>query len=558
MRRREFLGGAAAVGVMSGAPLSLTRAGQAPDLEINLSAAPGTASVREGAATRLLNFSAAVLKGRQDAVRPMGSHLGPILDLRRGERVRIHFDNRVGEPSIVHWHGLIVPDEADGHPRFAVPSGKRYTYEFTVKNPAGTYLYHPHPHGRTGYQMYHGLAGLLMIRDDNEYAAGLPAGPQELPLVIQDRRFDTENQLVFSDGMMDEMNGVLGDSMLVNGIANAAFKVSPRAYRLRVVNASNARIYKLAWSDGRPLTVIGTDNGLLSSNVGPQRRHYLMLGPTERVEILEDFGARAPGAEIALVSQSFDPGIHMPMMSGGMLGRGMMGHGAMGHGSTDHGATRQEPMHRGSAGHGSTDGGMMGHGMMDHGATGGGMMGHGGGERSKKNIPQGGEMLIARFSVAREARQKPLPVMLPPAEPELGEPKTELTTLLHFRHMRGLLNGREFEMEAVANDERVPRNMPFLWTFAHDEAGGMQMHMPHPMHVHGVCFRVVERERGPEAPADVADGFVDQGYKDSFLVFHGERVKLLLTATEPGLFMYHCHNLEHEDAGMMRNYLVEG
>jgi FtsP/CotA-like multicopper oxidase with cupredoxin domain len=85
----------------------------------------------------------------------------------------------------------------------------------------------------------------------------------------------------------------------------------------------------------------------------------------------------------------------------------------------------------------------------------------------------------------------------------------------------------------------------------------MNMHMPHPMHVHGVRFRIVERQRGADSPADVADGLIDQGYKDSVLVFPGERVKLLLAATEPGLFMYHCHNLEHEDAGMMRNFLVE-
>ena len=77
------------------------------------------------------------------------------------------------------------------------------------------------------------------------------------------------------------------------------------------------------------------------------------------------------------------------------------------------------------------------------------------------------------------------------------------------------------------------------------------------MHVHGVRFRVIERHRGPHAPADVADGFVDQGYKDTVLVFPGERVRVAMTASEPGLFMYHCHNLEHEDGGMMRNFLVE-
>jgi bilirubin oxidase len=194
-------------------------------------------------------------------------------------------------------------------------------------------------------------------------------------------------------------------------------------------------------------------------------------------------------------------------------------------------------------------GGMMGGGMMGGGMMGGGMMGGG---------TQGEQMHIARFGVMRKARQPAPRVILPPASTESREPRHTLTTRLAFRHMRGFLNGREFELETVANDERVPRNEQLLWTFEHDESRGMNMLMPHPMHLHGVRFRIVERQRGAGAPADVADGLIDQGYKDSMLVFPGERVKLLLAATEPGLFMYHCHNLEHEDAGMMRNFLVEG
>ena len=481
---------------MLGLPVASPRAVQAPDLVIRLVAAPDTAPIRAGAPTRVLRYSAQLLKGRQNALRSVGSYLGPILELRRGERVRVHFENRSGEPSIVHWHGLIVPDEADGHPRFAIPSGENYTYEFTVTNPAGTYLYHPHPHGRTGYQVYNGLMGLVVIRDAREAAVGLPMGRQELPLVIQDRRFDADNQLVFSDGMMDRVNGVMGDNVLVNGREDAAFQVSSRAYRLRILNGSNARIYKLAWSDGEPLTVIGTDNGLLDAAAGPQTRPYVMLGPSERVEILEDFGTRPPGTEIALLSRNFESGTRMHM-GGDMIGCGMMG-----------------------------------------------------------GDSQDREMLIARFTVSHEPRQRMPEVSLPPAEVALETPRQEMTTRLAFRHMRGLLNGRDFEMKAVASDERVSLNQPILWTFEH-EPGSMNMQMPHPMHIHGVRFRVVERRRGRDAPSSVAEGFVDEGYKDSVLVFPGERVKVLLTASEPGLFLYHCHNLEHEDSGMMRNYLVE-
>jgi len=460
----------------------------------------------------VLRFHGEVLSGRQDALRSTSSYLGPTLDLRTGERVRIQFENRLPEASIIHWHGLIVPEHADGHPRFAVPPGGGYTVDFTVRNPPGTYLYHPHPHGRTGYQVYHGLVGMLIIRDSREQTSGIPGAPYELPLVIQDRELDGDNQFVFRDSMMTRMLGSLGDTAFVNGRPDARFDVSRRSYRLRILNASNARIYKLAWSDGRPFAVLGTDNGLLDATAGIQHRPFLMLGPTERVDVLEDFGARAARSEVALISQAFDSGTRMAMMGSGGMG-GMMGGAGMGS-------------------------------MM------------GGSRNRARNSPssQGREMSLARFTVGNEQPQRALDISLPPRVAVSRKPFSEITTRLGFRHMRGFLNGREFEMTAVAKDERVRRNAPVVWTFEHE--GGMGMLMPHPMHVHGVRFRVIERQRGRDAPADIAEGFVDEGYKDTVLVFPGEKVRVALQASESGLFLYHCHNLEHEDGGMMRNFFV--
>jgi bilirubin oxidase len=88
--------------------------------------------------------------------------------------------------------------------------------------------------------------------------------------------------------MMDDMSGVLGDQVLVNGIADATLKVMPHPYRLRIANMSNARIYKLAWSDERPFRVIASDGGLFSRAEGVQERPYVTLFPFERVEIIED------------------------------------------------------------------------------------------------------------------------------------------------------------------------------------------------------------------------------------------------------------------------------
>jgi len=499
--RRETLKALSACAGAYALPLSVRRAisAPAPDVEILLTAAPGKAQIWKGTPTDVLRFTGEVLRGRADALQPSASYLGPTLNLYRRERVRIRFRNRTRRPSIVHWHGMLVPDEADGHPRHAVTSGGEYEYEFTVRNPAGTYLYHPHPHGETGPQVYYGLSGLVLVRERSEEKRGLPDIEHELSLVIQDRRVGSDNQLAFSRGMMARMSGVLGDTALVNGLADAEFAVTRRPWRLRIANVSNARIYKLAWSDGRPMHVIATDNGLVSSAHGPVERPYVVLAPFERVEILEDFGSRRPGAQIALESLEFSS-----LSMGGMMGRDRDG-------------------------------------TMDRGM--GGMMG----------AEQGEQMHLARFRIARGPRHAAPELVLPQAMPPPVKPAAELHTQLAFRHMRGFLNGRDFDMSAVAEDERLPVGRPSVWTFSNDGRG---MPMPHPIHIHGVRFRILERS-GKTAPSDLREGLVDDGFKDTFLIFPGEHVRVHVVPTEPGLFMYHCHNLEHEDAGMMRNCSFE-
>ena len=130
-----------------------------PDVELTLTAAPAEVSLLPGAPTRVWRYTATVVRGPATTVQPLpGSYLGPVLHFRRGQKVRVRFENRLPEPSIVHWHGLDVPEAADGHPRLAVDGGRDYVYDFEVVNRAGTYWYHPHPHMRTGAQAYQGLA----------------------------------------------------------------------------------------------------------------------------------------------------------------------------------------------------------------------------------------------------------------------------------------------------------------------------------------------------------------------------------------------------------------
>ena len=120
--------------------------------------------------------------------------------------------------------------------------------------------------------------------------------------------------------------------------------------------------------------------------------------------------------------------------------------------------------------------------------------------------------------------------------------------------MQWTINGRTFVMEEVAPDERVRFGDTEIWEFTNVAT---MMAMPHPMHVHGVQFRVLRRDALPARYAPIAQDLVESGVKDTVLVFPGERVRVLVTFdAHPGLFAYHCHNLEHGDMGMMRNFEI--
>lgn len=486
----------------------------AADVEITLTAVASEAALLPGRKTRVLTYHGELVRGDPASLQTLSdTYLGPLIRARQGQKVRIHFTNGLDEKSIIHWHGLRVPSNMDGHPSDVIEQGLTYTYDFPIHNRAGTYWYHPHPHQRTGYQAYHGLAGLFLVTDHEEEALGLPSGAYDVPLVIQDRTFDKNNQFVYLDGgmmggMMDRMMGFLGDRILVNGRPDFILPVATHAYRLRLLNGSNSRVYKLAWSNNTPLTVIATDGGLLAK---PVQRQYVMLGPGERIELWADFSGLPVGAEITLQSLEFS---------------------------------------------GAEDGGMGGGGM-------GGMMG------STQSLPNGAAFPVMKIRVEREdAGRATLPAQLssitryrPEDAVNASSPRT---FKLSLRQMQWQINGRVFEMDAVADDEVVQQNALEAWELiATLNPGEMMdaMGMIHPIHVHGTQFQVIERQVLPELAAGwntVRDGYVDDGWKDTVLVMPGERVKLLLKFEDyAGMYLYHCHNLEHEDQGMMRNLLVK-
>ena len=500
-----------------------------PDVEIELTMKPAEVAILKGDKTRIWKITGKVLTGPANVLdNNEGTYLSPTLHFKKGQRVRLILNNNLPAQSILHWHGLHVPANMDGNPMYAINQGQTYIYEFEILNRAGTYFYHSHAHGVTARQVYSGLAGLLIVSDNQEQALDLPRGDLDVPLVLQDRSFDGQNQLVYSAHMMQRMQGFLGDQILVNGRPDFVLPVATRAYRLRFVNGSNSRIYKLAWDDGTPITVIGVDGGLLEK---PEQYPYVMLAPGERVDAWMDFSKREVGAELTLRSLKFNAASHGGM---GMMGGGMMG--------------------------GRGHGGMMGHGM-------GGMMG-GGMMNNVSTLPLGSDYPILKIRVAKkEQGDNNLPKTLTPITAlqaknaaNAAKPKT---VALSMEHMSALLNGRAYKMNDIQPDEVIPVNSLQLIEFDNGFGGGMHgmMNMPHPMHMHGEQFQIVKREISSgheDSYASVASGFINAGWQDTVLVMPGEKVTILKPFNDfKGLFMYHCHNLEHEDMGMMRDFLIK-
>ena len=234
---------------------------------------------------------------------------------------------------------------------------------------------------------------------------------------------------------MEQMTGFLGGWILVNGLPDFRLPVATRAYRLRLLNGSNSRIYKLAWQDGRPLTIIGSDGGLLDK---PVQRRYVMLGPGERLELWADFSKDPVGSELPLISLPFDAGVS----GGGRMGRGMMGFGAA--------------------------------------------------------LPNGAGFTILKVKVNREEKETlslPLRLSTMNRYRHADAVNREYPRRFHLvmRHMNWTINGRTFRMMEAANDERVRLNTLEAWEFV-NEGGGMgmmgAMDMPHPMHLHGKQFQV--------------------------------------------------------------------
>ena len=207
--------------------------------------------------------------------------------------------------AVVHVHGARVRPQADGYPDHWYVPGKSATYRYPNNQEAATLWYHDHAMGIERLNLYAGLLGCYLVRDPAEAALGLPKDEYEIPLLIFDRQFTADGQLYYPTSGMDGspwVSEVYGDLILINGKFAPHLEVEPRRYRLRIVNASNARFYYLGLSDGTPLTQIGSDQGLLEH---PLELPRITLAPAERADVIVDFSGHA-GESLLLKSQALE------------------------------------------------------------------------------------------------------------------------------------------------------------------------------------------------------------------------------------------------------------
>ncbi len=430
-----------------------------------MDAQPGTVEFFPGKATATLGYN--------------GSFLGPTIRVRNGQRFRIHVNNTLPQTTTLHWHGLHVPAQWDGGPRQPIPAGTSWNPDFTIKQEAATLWYHPHAMGLTGEQVYHGLAGFFLIEDEVSDSLDVPRtyGVDDIPLVIQDRRFFGNGQFAYTQNMGDIMNGVIGNYMLVNGTMQPVLSVHGGLVRLRLLNGSNSSIYRIGFNDKRTFEVIASDGGFLER---PVPMDTIVLSAGERAEVVIDLSDVDLGQHISLMVEQMKGSLFEAMRI-----------------TVDRPAetTVQLPDRL----------------------------------RTMEKIPESEASGIRGFTMET--------MSMGGGRMGMGMMGRRLT-----------INGKKMDINRI--DEQVKLGTTEIWEITNQ--GSMMMSMPHSMHLHDVQFQILSRNGRTPPPHE-------RGRKDTVLIMPGETVRIISRFHDyTGVYMYHCHLLEHEDDGMMGQFEVIG
>lgn len=425
---------------------------------------------------------------------------GPTIEARSGRTVIVHQGNELPVPIITHLHGGNTPAISDGHPmdlimpedssafqdnmnseqmrQFMSPTGlgnylskdmgqtsKEYIYPNNQR--ASTHWYHDHRMDFTGPQAYKGLAGFYIIRDNIEEKLPLPKGDHDIPIMIVDRTFNADGTFFYpsldptltkTPGVIGKFsNGMIGDTLLVNGAIQPFFEVSNTKYRFRLLNASNARIYQLALNTQQPFIQIGSDNGLLPT---PTQLQTIRMSPAERFDVIIDFSQYPIGTQVVL----------------------------------------------------------------------------------KNLLGEGRTADVMRFDVVRKEKdESSIPTTLAPFE-ALNPASASVTRTFQFFYGLAMwtINGKYYDPNRA--DAMPKLGATEIWEFTSDGN--------HPIHMHLVDFQVLSRDGRRPDPEDA-------GYKDTILLKAGEKARVITRfESYRGLYVFHCHNLEHEDMRMMGQFEV--
>lgn len=516
MKRRAFLKAGA---VTLGAALGLAAQGRGQTL------GSGTAvSLRE--VRRLIVERTDPVLGRCRYVADSGATrvAQPILVARRGERFDAFIDNALPQPTTVHFHGLTLPESADGAGFEVIAPGERRRVRFEVRNRSGLYWFHPHAHGLTAEQVYAGLAGLMVVVDEDDAAldAALELPPRNrLALALCDVRVAQGALRPYAPGPVECLHGWFGNRAMANGVLDASYAVAPGWVRLQLLNACNARGLLLAFRHGStpvPFHLVGTDGGLLGA---PRELERVFLHPAERVDVVVN---AADHRRLDAVSLEFDP----RQRAGGALAGHR--HPARGRYAPLAGETVCEE------------------------------------REASATLPDGAELALFSLAIEEGPRRRvpALPARLSTlAEAEAWSGAPVRSMRLDFSEQHGfLVDQTPYRSDEIAFS--VARGSREVW-----EIKNSPISAAHPMHLHGFGFRVLRRQGtfGPaRALATESGGRLpsDLGMKDTVTLWPNETVWLgvdFALPAEPAFrgrqrYMFHCHNLEHEDGMMMRNFAV--
>jgi spore coat protein A, manganese oxidase len=472
---------------------------------------------------------------------------GPTLEVQRGQPFSINWTSRLPTKhflpldttihgaekelpevrTVAHVHGAQVLPESDGYPDawFTAngKSGQAYVRTpslYPNSQPATTLWYHDHTIGITRLNIYAGLAGFYLIRDEAEDALNLPSGRFEIPLMIQDRTFAPDGSLVYhvADGGTHPVwiQEFFGESICVNGKVAPYLDVEPRKYRFRMLNASNSRFYHLRLvptdaggkPSGKPADApafhqIGSDSGLLPA---PLTMHYLILSPGERFDSIVDFTGCA-GATFAMLNDA-----PAPYTRGGEV------------------VPRDVMLFKVTKPLSGPD---------------------------TSSLPDSLVPFVP-LNPANAVRERVL------ALTEMDRPSDGYT-------MIGLLDGKHWD-DPISEDPKA--GSMEIWSFA-NTTGDV-----HPIHTHLVRFQVLNRQPfnvqayletgklifgGPPMPPESNER---PAWKDTIKTYPGYVTRVIQrfdlppgTQAAPGQqfrYVWHCHILEHEDNEMMRPYVVVG